>query len=111
MEDFEKRANDAEKLLQSLQKRVGQIERASAAESTGDTSQLRAYQADMLVKLRAVRASLVQEGDLTTLKAERDAAVSENAGLREALDKANYRIMHLKRSLEAEEAKNGGGAD
>jgi len=106
MDAMQASAREAEALLKTLQKRVQALEKAGPAAGGGrggggggDGPALRAYQTEMLGKLRALRKALQEEGDLTSVKEERDAALAENAKLKKDLAKAQYRIMHLKRAL------------
>lgn len=65
------------------------------------------YQAQLLPRLKEVRAALEQEGgDIVSVKRERDAAIEENKKLKKEMQRMEYRIKHLVKSLNEEEAKN-----
>lgn len=104
------------KLEMSAEARMSGIEeRILALESTGNNSSsnaavqeaVRAYQIQVLEKLKAIRQSLASEGgDVKTIKAERDAALAENAALKKEVDRLNYRVRHLVKALNEEESKH-----
>lgn len=66
-----------------------------------------AYQAQLLPRLKEIRAALGQEGgDIVSVKRERDVAIEENKKLKKEMERMEYRIKHLVKSLNEEEAKN-----
>ena len=72
----------------------------------GGTS-LRNYQLQVLQKLKLIRESLVNEiGDVAKITEEHKVAVEENVNLKKEIEKLNYRIHILIKSLNEEEAKN-----
>ena len=68
---------------------------------------MRNYQIQVLEKLKLVRESLVNEiGDVAKITEEHKVAVEENKNLKKEIDKLNYRVHILIKSLNDEEAKN-----
>lgn len=99
----------AEERMNAIERKIANIESISVAatSSAAVEDSLREYQVQMLKRLKGVRDTFQSEGgDLATIKQERDMAVSENIVLKKDLEKANYRIRHLIKALEVEEAKN-----
>ena len=102
--------------MSSETRMTGIEERLLALESTGSNSAnnnaavqeaVRAYQIQVLEKLKVIRESLASEGgDVVSIKAERDAALTENAALKKEIDRLNYRVRHLVKALNEEESKN-----
>ncbi|KAG1705336.1 hypothetical protein DVH05_004267 [Phytophthora capsici] len=61
---------------------------------------LREYQTQLLLKLRAIRDTMQKEGSsLEQLRKERDEARSERDLLQKQVDKLNYRVHHLKQHV------------
>ncbi|CAH0487792.1 hypothetical protein KXD40_000806 [Peronospora effusa] len=61
---------------------------------------LREYQTQLLLKLRAIRDSMQKEGSsLEQLRKERDDARIERDALKKQVDKLNYRVHHLKQHV------------
>ncbi|CEG42723.1 uncharacterized protein PHALS_12975 [Plasmopara halstedii] len=61
---------------------------------------LQEFQKEMLVKLRAIRDKMFEEGSsLEQLRKERDMARSERDALVKQVDKLNYRVQHLKQHV------------
>lgn len=95
--------------MQSIEERLLALESENGvAGSSAEVEQaLQAYQSQMLVKLKAIRARFSEEGgDVTTIRKERDDAITQNALLRKEIEKQNYRIQHLIKALNAAEAKS-----
>ncbi|POM65105.1 Hypothetical protein PHPALM_19237, partial [Phytophthora palmivora] len=61
---------------------------------------LREYQTQLLLKLRAIRDTMQKEGSsLEQLRKERDEARIERDALKKQVDKLNYRVQHLKQHV------------
>ena len=68
---------------------------------------MRAYQAQVLQKVKAIRDALVSEvGNITGLKEAKEAADIENIRLKKEVERLNYRVHILLKSLKEEEEKN-----
>lgn len=101
--------SDADEKLLKLEERLAVIENNCPPPPSAMDPALvvAAYQAQVLDKLRAIRESLLTEsGDFGHVAKERDAALAENAQLKKEIEKLNYRINHLIKALNEEEAKN-----
>lgn len=99
----------AEDRMKTIEERLVALESTTPAgdNSAAVEAAVRAYQSQILGKLKDVRNALMSEGgDVVTIKAERDAAVAENAKLRKEIERLNYRVRHLVKALEEEENKN-----
>jgi hypothetical protein len=98
----------AEERMQSIEERLAAVEALNTTStSAADSQALLQYQKQILAKLTAVRDQMKMEGgDITTIKRERDEAVAQNAIYKKEIDKLNYRVNHLIKALNAEEAKN-----
>jgi len=100
--------------VEAIAARLAKCEEETAALSEGVDVQgaLANYQKHMLEKLLQIRSAMAngegngEGGNVAAMREERDAAKSEAAALRKELEKANYRITHLVKSLKAEEEKN-----
>ena len=100
--------------VEAIAARLAKCEEETAALSEGVDVQgaLANYQKEMLEKLLQIRSAMAngegngEGGNVAAMREERDAAKSEAAALRKELEKANYRITHLVKSLKAEEEKN-----
>jgi chromosome segregation ATPase len=98
----------AENRMQSIEERLVALESSAPVDnSSAVEAAVRAYQAQILGKLKDIRHTLVSEGgDVVTIKSERDAAVAENVKLKKEIERLNYRVRHLIKALEEEENKN-----
>ena len=99
---------EAEDRLKTLEERLLAVESTSAgAASTADVElALHQYQKQILGKLKEVREKIAEEGgDISTIRRERDEAVSQNALLSKEIAKLNYRVQHLVKALNAEETR------
>ncbi len=99
----------AESRMSSIESRLLAIE--SVGESVSDNSNvqdaLNEYQKQVLVKLKAIRNQIEEEGgDVSKIKEERDQSVAENIRLKKEIEKLNYRVQHLVKALNEEETKN-----
>lgn len=103
----------AESKLASLEKRIATLE-ISGESSTGASNEaveaaVQQYQSQVLVRLKEIRDAMKEEGgDIGTIRNERDAAVEENKRLKKEVERLQYRVKHLIKSLEEEERKNEG---
>eukprot|EP01031_Cornospumella_fuschlensis_P041143 gene41143-50194_t len=102
----------AENRMSTLEARIAELEKSAVA-SSGETSQaevelaIKKYQYQMLGKLKSIKEALVSEGgDSSTLRRERDEARAENAALKKEIERLNYRVRHLVKALNDEEARN-----
>jgi vacuolar-type H+-ATPase subunit I/STV1 len=65
------------------------------------------YQSQVASKLKLIREKLLAEGaDIDKVREERDAMASENKLLKKEIERLNYRVNHLVKSLSEEESKN-----
>jgi len=100
----------AEQRMKTIEDRLLSLEVSPTG--TGNNSAaieeaVRSYQVQILTKLKAVREALASEGgDITTIREERDKAVQENALLKKEIQRLNYRVNHLVKSLNDEEARH-----
>ncbi|KAG6579874.1 uncharacterized protein IUM83_11437 [Phytophthora cinnamomi] len=91
--------------LNSVLSRMDAVEKRLAAEQTQldgpvGGADLREYQTQLLLKLRAIRDTMQREGSsLEQLRQERDAARSERDALQKQVDKLHYRVQHLKQHV------------
>jgi regulator of replication initiation timing len=91
--------------LKELEQRVGTMEAQGASES--DQNLLSQYQSQILPKLMLIREKMIAEGgDIDQIRNERDQAINENVTLRKEIERLNYRVNHLIKSLNEEEIKN-----
>jgi hypothetical protein len=93
--------------ISSLEQRVEAVERGQGLSRDAELA-LRSYQSQTVAKLIQVRDLLLSPDntDASQVSKERDAALEENAKLKKDIEKLNYRVNHLVRSLEAEEMKH-----
>ncbi|RYH16845.1 hypothetical protein EON65_29440 [archaeon] len=105
----------AENRMTSLEARIAELEKSAVSASSGDNSHvevelaIKKYQHQILGKLKAIKEALVSEGgDSATLRQERDDARAENAALKKEIERLNYRVRHLVKALNEEEARNAG---
>jgi hypothetical protein len=106
--------NEALVAMASLESRIGDCAQQvnAATKSAGGTDKaakdvLLKYQAQMLVRLKEVRDALRDDdGDVVTIRTERDEAKNEAAQLRKENERLAYRVNHLIKALNEEEAKN-----
>ena len=104
--------------MATIEARLGTVEAnaaaraAASASSAGkngaaDKAALVEFQKQMIVRLKDVRSAMeASGGDITAITAERDAALTENAQLKKDAERLNYRVAHLVKMLNIEEAKN-----
>lgn len=97
---YEQRAALAEVLIEQLVKRVELLE--ATLKKDGVQSDSVQSHKETVVETKAV----LQTSGETVSKAEYEELLKEVAILRNENARLNYRIVHLLRSLEAEEAKN-----
>jgi len=101
--------SEAEDRLKTIEDRLLAVELTGVAvTSTADVElALHQYQKQILGKLKEVRDKISEEGgDIATIRKERDDAISQNALLKKEVEKLNYRVQHLVKALNAEEARN-----
>ncbi|KAG2519215.1 hypothetical protein JM18_007628 [Phytophthora kernoviae] len=68
---------------------------------------LREYQTQLLLQLRAIRDTMQKEGSsVEQLRKERDEARNERDVLQKQVDKLNYRVHHLKQHVPVPTAAN-----
>mmetsp|Transcript_28678 Transcript_28678/g.48397 ORF Transcript_28678/g.48397 Transcript_28678/m.48397 type:complete len:98 (-) Transcript_28678:87-380(-) len=96
-----------EEKLSSLELRVQAVEKGQGLSHETEMA-LKAYQQQTVSKLMKVRDLLLSpdSADAKQVTQERDAALEENKKLKKEIEKLNYRVKHLTRSLEAEEKKH-----
>ena len=109
MEDI----SSAENRMTSIEAKLMELEKSAVSASTGSPSQeavelaIKKYQQQMLGKLQAIKEALVAEGgDVTSTRQERDEARAENAALKKEVERLNYRVRHLIKTLNEEEAQH-----
>ncbi|EGZ24859.1 hypothetical protein PHYSODRAFT_359351, partial [Phytophthora sojae] len=91
--------------LNNVLGRMDAVEKRLAAEAKQvdgpvGGADLREYQTQLLLKLRAIRDTMQKEGSsLEQLRKERDEARSERDALKKQVDKLNYRVHHLKQHV------------
>lgn len=101
-------AEEANVMISKLEERLDAVEAKNESYSSQtrvDDSNLRIYQAKLLVRLKEIR-SAIGTGDAGSIKKERDAALSENVELKKELERANYRIKHLVKELNKAEEQS-----
>ena len=93
--------------MSSIEERLTKVESSLGSNmSTTTNVDLKAYQTQLLVKLKGIRQAMTAEGgDIVQIKEERDKLAIENAKQKKEIDKLNYRIKHLIKALNREEAK------
>jgi chromosome segregation ATPase len=121
--------NEAEQLMKSLETRMNSLETkvtqdtkkkpsgnqagTTAATTTSNNNSeaveaaLKAYQKQILGKLKQIRESFDAEGgDIQTIRSERDKLAAENKQMKTEIERLNYRVNHLVKALNEEEAKH-----
>lgn len=101
-------AEEANVMISKLEERLDAVEAKNdsySSQTRGDDSNLRIYQAKLLVRLKEIRVT-IGTGDAGSIKKERDAALSENVELKKELERANYRIKHLVKELNKAEEQS-----
>ena len=104
--------------MASIEARLGTVEANNAdraiapatANGSGaaDQSVLVEFKKQMILRLKDVKSVMeASGGDITAITNERDAAQAENAQLKKDAERLKYRVVHLVKMLEAEEAKSG----
>jgi hypothetical protein len=98
---------EAEARMMSIEQRLLAVEatKTTGASSSEVEQALNSYQQQVLVKLQAIRSKIVEEGDVSAIKKQKDDAIAENALLKKEIEKQNYRIQHLIKALNAAEEK------
>ena len=111
----------AESTLRSLEERVLAVEASTkGSNKTSDVSDddkvsiaIKAYQIQMLNRLKDIQEAMQNEqsgsstsGDVLKIIAERDMALAEIKKQKSDITKLNYRVNHLVKALNEEEAKN-----
>lgn len=102
----------AENKLAALEKRIASLELSGSTTSASNEAveaAVRQYQIQVLARLKEIRDAMKEEGgDVTIVRKERDAAVEENKQLKKEVERLQYRVKHLVKSLEEEERKHEG---
>ena len=103
----------AESRMDAIENRIEQAlnfigsSNLTASNSSEVQAAVVAYQKQILDKLKDIRTQLNEEvGDIAKVREERDRAVTENAQLKKDVERLNYRVKHLIKALNEEEAKN-----
>jgi hypothetical protein len=102
----------AENRMSSLEAKLLALEGSAVSGGSNEAVEnaLKAYQLTMAQKLRAIRDAMIAENgsseSLSKVISERDGALAENAKLKKEIERLNYRVNHLVKALNAEEAKN-----
>ncbi|KAF0717854.1 Aste57867_2054 [Aphanomyces stellatus] len=100
------RVTVVETKMTTIEARLGAVETSLSSVGSGD---LVAFQKQMLVSLRAVRAVLRDEETARAAAAapagQTEALLEENAALKKEVSKLNYRIEHLLRHIPAPSAQ------
>jgi len=96
--------------MTAIESRLAKLEATtagtSASSSAATNEALAEYQAQMLVRLRGIRAAMTAEGgDIVQVTAERDQLAAENKKLRKDMEKLNYRVQHLIKALNRAESQ------
>ena len=98
--------------MEAIESRLGTLEqnnlrrKKEGPTSNVDKHALAKFQLQMIDRLKEIRSTIMSSGgDVVAIKAERDAALAENAKLKADAAKMEYRINHLVKMLNAEEAK------
>ena len=93
-----------EEALSNLEKRVEAVEKGRGYSQETEAA-LRAYQLQTVTKLKQVRDLLLSEDNINSsqIAKERDGLKLENEKLKKEIDKLNYRVKHLVRSVEQAE--------
>jgi hypothetical protein len=102
--------SNAEGRMKAIEDRLTALEVTPSGGSNNSAAieeAVRAYQVQVLGKLKAVREALASEGgDINTIRDERDKALQENAQLKKEIQRLNYRVNHLIKALNEEEERN-----
>jgi hypothetical protein len=94
---------DVTQQLAALEARATSMEKAldTAAPSSSGSSD-----AQLIARLKQLKAVMeADRAEAEAVRANRDSLLEENAALKVAVEKGNYRALHLKRSLEALDSK------
>lgn len=94
--------------MSSIEERLTKVEETLVGSNSSSTPNvdLKEYQAQLLIKLKGIREAMTAEGgDIVQIKEERDKLAIENTKQKKESDKLNYRIKHLIKALNREEAK------
>ena len=94
--------------MSSIEERLTKVEVSLGGNATTTTNvDLKEYQTQLLIKLKCIRQAMTAEGgDIVQIKEERDKLALENAKQKKEIDKLNYRVKHLIKALNREEAKH-----
>eukprot|EP00002_Diphylleia_rotans_P030151 TRINITY_DN6179_c0_g3_i1.p1 TRINITY_DN6179_c0_g3~~TRINITY_DN6179_c0_g3_i1.p1 ORF type:complete len:111 (-),score=39.46 TRINITY_DN6179_c0_g3_i1:142-474(-) len=110
MASVEEKVSAAETRVAAVEEQLAKIASSLAdapAASSSDSAALREYQFKILEELRTLRIHLgAARREHQQVTAERDQAVAQVKQLQTDKIKLEYRVKHLIRSLEAEEAKH-----
>lgn len=99
--------------MAAIESKLNELEAANASGGSNEAVEnaLKTYQAGLADKLRNIRDAMIAEAgsteSLSKVIADRDNALAENAKLKKEIERLNYRVNHLIKALNAEEAKNG----
>jgi ubiquinone biosynthesis protein UbiJ len=102
----------AENRMTSIEAKLMSLERSTVGDGSNEAIEkaLRTYQISMVQKLKGIRDAIVAEAgsseSVSNVITERDAALAENAKLKKEIERLNYRVNHLVKALNAEEAKH-----
>ena len=98
--------------MQAIEQRLGVVEKSNSSLGSGnnnnvDKQALARFQLQMVDRLKEIKTAMMNSGgDVVAITAERDAALAENAKLKADAAKMEYRINHLVKMLNEEEAKH-----
>ena len=104
--------NVAEKRMAALEEQLLSLESLStkANDSRGVEEALRNYQLTILQRLKNIRDLMSTEKgsseSIAKVTEERDSALVENLKLKKEVERLNYRVNHLVKALNVEEAKH-----
>ena len=102
----------AEKRMAALEEKLLSLETAAlnVSSEAGVEEALRKYQISMLSRLKVLREMMISEAgsseSLREVTEDRDRLAAENAQLKKDNDRLLYRVNHLVKALNAEEAKH-----
>ncbi len=106
---MENQISAAENALKELEDRVFKIESQSASKNELQIAEdaVKAYQSQLLGRLKEIRDAFQSEGgDIISITKERDLLKEENKQLKKEMERMQYRIKHLIKALNEEEAKS-----
>lgn len=100
---------EIENKLNSFEERLNLLETSSSlsSSSSSNSNSLNIFQSELLLKLLTIKENIENEiGDYNLIKNEKNNLLNENIQLKKEIEKLNYRINHLIKSLNEEEQKN-----